>query len=131
MKSFITKHIISILVNLRYLRFNLLKYKEYNRICNTFDHNFKNIPLYIMRIYNENCIIEKYYFVLYDGALTVKMSKMVLNQFCDETLHIYLEMNDKTYISFYSHYEMLSTSTKCLPMRISWWINFVLPIWLV
>ena len=50
MKSFIAKRVISILVNLRYLRFKLLKYKENNKkICNTFDHNFKNIPLYIMR----------------------------------------------------------------------------------
>ena len=58
MKSFIAKH-VSILVNLRYLRFTLLKYKENNKnICNTFDHNFKNIPLYI----NEQCIIRKVLF---------------------------------------------------------------------
>ena len=45
MKSFIAKRLNSILVNLRYLRFKLLKYKENNKkICNTFDHNFKNIP---------------------------------------------------------------------------------------
>ena len=50
MKSFIAKWDISILVNLRYLKFKLLKYKENNKkICNTFDHDFKNIPLYIMR----------------------------------------------------------------------------------
>ena len=50
MKSFIAKRLNSILVNLRYLRFKLLKYKENNKkMCNTFDHNFKNIPLYIMR----------------------------------------------------------------------------------
>ena len=49
MKSFIAKRVISILVNLRYLRFKLLKYKENNKkMCNTFDHNFKNIRLYIM-----------------------------------------------------------------------------------
>ena len=72
--------------NLRYLRFKLLKYKENNKkICNTFDHNFKNIPLYIM----SNVSLERYYFVLYDGALTLKMSKMALNAFCDKTLHIY------------------------------------------
>ena len=48
MKSFIAKRVISILVNLRYLRFKLLKSKENNKkICNTFD-NFKNIPLYVM-----------------------------------------------------------------------------------
>ena len=31
--------------------------------------------------------LERYYFVLYDGALTLKMSKMALNPFCDKTLH--------------------------------------------
>ena len=87
MKSFIAKRVISILVNLRYLRFKLLKYKENNKkICNTFDHNFKNIPLYIM----SNVSLERYYFVLYDGALTLEMSKMALNAFCDKTLHIYI-----------------------------------------
>ena len=85
MKSFIAKRDISILVNLRYLRFKLLKYKENNKkICNTFDHNFKNIPLYIM----SNVSLERYYFVLYDGALTLKMSKMALNAFCDKTLQM-------------------------------------------
>ena len=85
MKSFIAKRVISILVNLRYLRFKLLKYKDNNKkICNTFDHNFKNIPLYIM----SNISLERYYFVLYDGALTLKMSKMALNAFCDKTLHM-------------------------------------------
>ena len=71
LKSFIAKRVISILVNLRYLRFKLLKYKENNKkICNTFDHNLKNIPLkYIMR----QVSLERYYFVLYDGALTIKM----------------------------------------------------------
>ena len=54
------------------------------KICNTFDHNFKNIPLYIM----SNVSLQRYYFVLYDGALTLKMSKMALNAFCDKTLHI-------------------------------------------
>ena len=48
MKSFIAKRVISISVNLRYLRFKLLKYKENNKkICYTFDRNFRNIPLYI------------------------------------------------------------------------------------
>ena len=61
MKSFIAKRVISILVNLRYLRFKLLKYKENNKkICNTFDLNFKNIPLY----YNEQCIIRKELFCI-------------------------------------------------------------------
>ena len=83
MKSFIAKRVISILVNLRYLRFKLLKYKENNKkMCNNFDHNFKNIPLYIM----SNVSLERYYFVLYDGALTLKMSKLALNVFCDRKL---------------------------------------------
>ena len=86
MKSLIAKRLNSILVNLRYLRFKLLKYKENNKkICNTFDHNFKNILLYIMR----KVSLERYYFVLYDCALTSKMSKMALKSFCDKTLHIY------------------------------------------
>ena len=87
MKSFIAKRVISIWVNLRYLRFKLLKYKENNKkICNTFDYNFKIIPLYIM----SNVSLEMYYFVSYDGALTLKMSKMALNAFCDKTVHIIL-----------------------------------------
>ena len=82
-KSFIAKRVILILVN---LRFKLLKYKENKnkKLCNTFDHNFKNMSLYIMR----KVSLEWYYFVLYDGALTLKMSKMALNPFCDETLQI-------------------------------------------
>ena len=31
--------------------------------------------------------LERYYFVLYNGALTFKMSKIVL--FCNKTLHLY------------------------------------------
>ena len=82
-KSFIAKRANSILVNLRYLRFKLLKYKENNKkMCNTFDHNLRNIPLYIMR----KVSLERNYFVLYDGALTLEMSKMALNSFCDKTL---------------------------------------------
>ena len=86
LKSFIATRLNSILVNLRYLRFKLLKYKENNKkICNTFNHNFKNIPLYIMR----KVSLERYYFVLYDCALTSKMSKMVLKSFCDKTLQLF------------------------------------------
>ena len=36
-----------------------------------------------------NVSLERYYFVLYDGALTSKMSKMALNAFCDKTLQMY------------------------------------------
>ena len=85
MKSFIAKWLNSILVNLRYLRFKLLKYIENNKnICNNCDHNFKNIPLYIMR----KVSLERYYFVLYNFALTSKISKMVLKSFCDKTLQM-------------------------------------------
>ena len=85
LKSFIAKRLNSILVNLRYLRFKLLKYKENNKKnCNTFDHNFKNIPLYIMR----KVSLERYYFVLYDCALTSQISKMALKSFCDKTLQL-------------------------------------------
>ena len=61
MQSFIAKRVNSILVNLRYFRFKLLKYKENNKkICNTFDQNFKNIPLYN----NEKGIIRKVLFCI-------------------------------------------------------------------
>ena len=39
-----------------------------------------------------NVSLERYYFVLYDGALTLKMSKMALNAFCDKTLHLYCDI---------------------------------------
>ena len=66
LKSFIAKRVNTILVNLRDLRFKLLKYKENNKKnFNTFDHNFKSIPLYIMR----KVSLERYYFVLYNGAI--------------------------------------------------------------
>ena len=32
--------------------------------------------------------LERYYFVLYDCALTSKMSKMALKSLCDKTLHM-------------------------------------------
>ena len=35
-----------------------------------------------------NVSLERYYFVLYDGALTLKMSKMALKSFCDKTLQL-------------------------------------------
>ena len=95
MKSFIAERVNSILVNLRYLRFKLLKNKENNKkMCNTFDHNFKNIPLYIMR----KVSLERYYFVLYNGALTLKISKMALYPFCE-----YL------FTCIYIHYKLTKT----------------------
>ena len=32
--------------------------------------------------------LERCYFVLYNGALTLKMSKIALNPFCHKSLHI-------------------------------------------
>ena len=79
MKSFIAKRINSILVNLRYLRFKLLKYKENNKkICNTFDHNFKNIPLYIMRKVSLEKGIILYYTIV---PLLQKFQKWRLSRF--------------------------------------------------
>ena len=61
MKSFIAKRVISILVNFRYLRFKLLKYKENNKkICDTFDHNFRYIPLCMSYRYHKKGIILYY-----------------------------------------------------------------------
>ena len=85
MKSFIAKRLNSILVNLRYLRFKLLKYKENNKkICNTFDHNFKKIPF----IYNEKGIIRKVLFCIIRLCPYFKNFKNGAKSFCDKTLHI-------------------------------------------
>ena len=95
MKSFIAKRVNSILVNLRYLKFMLLNYKETNKkICNTFDHIFKTLPLYtcIMR----KVSLKRYYFVLlYNGAITLTISKKALNPFCDKMLQIFIELYKK------------------------------------
>ena len=117
MKSFIAKRVNSILVNLRYLRFKLLKYKENKKICNTFDHNFKNIPLYIMR----KVSLERYYFVLYDGALTWRMSKMALNSFCDKTLH-----NIMLFIPSSSPIESRGKIHWCDILLVRWWMSILL-----
>ena len=82
---FIAKRVISMLVNLRYLRFKLVKYIK--KIIRKFII-FLIITSKYTFIYNEKGIIRKVLFLLYDGALTLKMSKMALNPFCDETLHI-------------------------------------------
>ena len=46
-------------------------------------------------MYNELGIIRKALFsnVLYDSALTLKISKMALNSFCDETLNFLNNVN--------------------------------------
>ena len=61
---------------------NIIKHNK--KVCNTFDHNFK-IFLYIIM---SKVSLERNYFVLYDGVLTLKLSKMALNPFCDKTVHI-------------------------------------------
>ena len=49
LKSLFAKTDKSIFVKLRYLRLKLLKYKENNKTnSDTFDHNFKNNPWYVM-----------------------------------------------------------------------------------
>ena len=78
MKSFIAKRVNSILVNLRYLRFKLLKYKENNKkMCNTFDHDFKNIPLYN----NEKDIIRRVLFCIIRWCPYFKNVKRRLTRF--------------------------------------------------
>ena len=73
------------LVNLRYLRFKLLKYKGNNKkICNTFDHNFKNIPY----ICNEKGIIRKLSFCIIRYCPYFKnCQKWRLTRFAIKTLH--------------------------------------------
>ena len=60
-----------------------------------------------------NVSLARYYFVLYDGALTLKMSEMALNAFCDKTLHI-LGPQEKMqcYIKNHRKY-MLSSRALC------------------
>ena len=57
------------------------------KCSNTFDYNFKNIPLKF-----EKGIMRMVYFVLHDGALTLKMPKMALNPLCNETLQVYIHL---------------------------------------
>ena len=86
MKSFIAKRVNSILVNLRYLRFKLLKYKENIR---TFVILFIITSKYSF-IYNENCIIRKVLFCIIRWRPYLKMSKLALNSFCDKTLYLFV-----------------------------------------
>ena len=41
-------------------------------------------------MYNEKVLLERCYFVLYNDALTLKISKMALNPFCDKAWMISL-----------------------------------------
>ena len=82
MKSFIAKLVISILVNLRYLRFKLPKYKENNKkIYDTFDHKLQKYTF----ISNELGIIRKALFcILWWCPYFKNCQKMVLNPFCNQ-----------------------------------------------
>ena len=81
LKSLFAKTDKSIFVKLRYLRLKIKKNIENNKnFCVTFDHNFKNIPLYVM----SNISFERYYFVLYDSYLISKMSKIDLSVFANK-----------------------------------------------
>ena len=51
-----------------------------------------------------NVSLEMYYFVSYDGALTLKISKMALNAFCHKTLHIYIYIIIIIIIYIYHYY---------------------------
>ena len=66
---------------MRYLRLNIKKNKENNDFffLLTFDHIFKDIPLYVMN----SISFERYYFVLYDSYGLV--------DFCEQTLQICFE----------------------------------------
>ena len=51
----------------------------------------KSLLLLLLLLYIISKVsLERYYFGLYDGVLTLKMSKMVLNSFCDKTLQFFL-----------------------------------------
>ena len=80
---FIAKRVISILDNLRYLRFKLLKYKENNKkICNIFIITPKIFP-------NEKGIITKVLFCIIRWCPYFKIvQKIALNPFCDKSLRI-------------------------------------------
>ena len=81
MKSLNSKTDISIFINLRYLRLNLLKNKENDKkIFLFFHHNSTNIPCYVMN----KVSLKILYFALlnFDDGLTSKTLKLVLIGFC-------------------------------------------------
>ena len=81
---------ISIFINLRYLRFKLLKNKENNKkVCYIF-HNFKNIPCYVTR----EVSLKRFYFALFDDGLiyTLKTLKLAYIGFAFK-LFIYCQVN--------------------------------------
>ena len=65
-------------------------------MCDTFDHNFRYMYIHVPLCMSYISLWRHYQnFVLYDSALTLKISKMALNPFCDETLHILLAESQK------------------------------------
>ena len=45
--------------------------------------------IFLYKIIMKKVSLQRYYFVLYDAALTLTMSKMALTPFCNKTLHDY------------------------------------------
>ena len=88
MKSLFAKTDKSLFVKLRYLRLKIKKNKEINKnFCVTFDHNFKNIPLYVM----SNISFERYY-------MTV-----TLHQKCQKWTYRLLQINSSNISAFLSN----------------------------
>ena len=83
MKSLFAKTDKSICAKWRYLRLKVKKNKENNKkMFASFDHNFKNVPLYVVT----NISFKMYYFVLYDRDCTSKSQKMDLSVFVNKLL---------------------------------------------
>ena len=82
MKIFIAKRIVTITQFEIYSRLKLPKNKEYNKnICDAFDHNFKNIHLYI----TIEVSFERHYFLLYK---MVSLPDFFSSKMAMKTLHI-------------------------------------------
>ena len=62
--------------------------------------------------------LERYYFLLYNGALTLRRSKMVLNLFCDNTLHILSHL-----IFFFFFFEKMYLFNKLNSPEKQWHLN--------
>ena len=69
MKILNAKTDISLFINVRYLRLNMLKNNENNKkICDIFHNNFKNIPCYL----TSEVSLKRFCFVLFDdGQVTL------------------------------------------------------------
>ena len=74
-----------IFVNLRYLQFKLLKFKEYNKnICDNFNHNF-----FIILLYNELGISRKAFFCIIRWCPYFNIFKYGALPVLRWTLHVY------------------------------------------